>query len=385
MRFILHIGQSKTGTTSLQGVLAANRIRLAKQGILYPDIQLNGIELNIPNHNSFADSLADSIRYPGLQAEEYMSRFRGQAIAARCDTILLSAESFFGGAPQPWGLPEGADYHALYTQKLTRLKNCLAGDECRIVAYLRQQGEWLESAVGQIIRYEGLLGKSVYQDDNQLAELLHSRLDYKTLLDHWENIIQPASITVVPFDRATLRNGTTVDDFFHRLGILSEGLSIPPSSLDDHASLSREFIWLKSVLNRIPKSKVRERVLISTLGDLDRKYGSRKKYKISSELKNLLSKRYEESNQYLAARYGSDGTDFFTSPILNNSDEMPLSRSEAIKALEIFEKEWALPATMMREMKTATAGFLRKFPRIHALVRRAVLLFRQVVWDKLAA
>ena len=83
MRFILHIGQSKTGTTSLQGVLAANRAKLTRQGILYPYVLVHGMGLNLPNHNSFADSLAGFIRYPGLQAEEYMVQFREQAIAAQ--------------------------------------------------------------------------------------------------------------------------------------------------------------------------------------------------------------------------------------------------------------------------------------------------------------
>jgi len=41
MRVILHIGQSKTGTTALQSFLASNRTPLAKAGICYPDVYRN--------------------------------------------------------------------------------------------------------------------------------------------------------------------------------------------------------------------------------------------------------------------------------------------------------------------------------------------------------
>src|SRR3989344_5912389 len=101
MQFILHIGQSKTGTTALQRFLSANRAGLVRRGILYPDVQLGGIRLNVLNHNPFADSLAGEVRHPHLSPEEYIKQFREQAVESNCHTILLSAESFFGGAPQP--------------------------------------------------------------------------------------------------------------------------------------------------------------------------------------------------------------------------------------------------------------------------------------------
>jgi len=101
MRVILHIGQSKTVTTALQSFLASNRASLVTAGILYPDVYRSGIPLNVLDHNSFAEALCGFRRFPALSAEEYFSQFLKQAKDKKCDTLLLSGESF-RGAPQIW-------------------------------------------------------------------------------------------------------------------------------------------------------------------------------------------------------------------------------------------------------------------------------------------
>lgn len=177
-RFIIHIGQSKTGTTSLQSFLSENRKNLVKQGICYPDVRRGGMALHLLNHNSLADSLTGNGRYPGLSAEEYFEQFFHQAEQAGCDTILLSGESFFGGAPQPWDVPVGESFHSIYANKLKLLKSLLRGRECKVIAYLRRQDAWLESIISHVIRFEGVHSHAIYQSDEQMAETLSDRMDY---------------------------------------------------------------------------------------------------------------------------------------------------------------------------------------------------------------
>ncbi len=124
MRVILHIGQSKTGTTSLQSFLASNRASLAKAGVLYPDVYRGGIPLNVLEHNSFAESLCGFRRFPGFSAEEYFPQFLEQAQKQGCDTLLLSGESFWG-APQIWRLAEGVGFFETHATKLKNLKQLL--------------------------------------------------------------------------------------------------------------------------------------------------------------------------------------------------------------------------------------------------------------------
>ncbi|MGH1398028.1 MAG: hypothetical protein ACRBCT_02330 [Alphaproteobacteria bacterium] len=77
-KLILHIGQSKTGTTSLQYFLHANKEKLSEMGILYPDVYRANKPVGKYEHNSFADSLSGLILYPNLSADEYCEQFHTQ-------------------------------------------------------------------------------------------------------------------------------------------------------------------------------------------------------------------------------------------------------------------------------------------------------------------
>ena len=62
MKLYLHIGQSKTGTTSLQYFFQKNRQNLIKNKILYYFFKKTAI--NNLNHNSLADKCANLDLYP---------------------------------------------------------------------------------------------------------------------------------------------------------------------------------------------------------------------------------------------------------------------------------------------------------------------------------
>ncbi len=381
MRVILHIGQSKTGTTSLQSFLASNRTPMVKAGICYPDVYRSGIPLSVQNHNSFAESLCGFRRFPGFSAEEYWSQFQDQARKAGCHTLLLSGESFFG-APQIWRLPEGDDYLECYAQKLNKLKNLLGKDDCHVYIYLRRQDEWVDSAIPQIIRYEGLLNRSVYESDVQIIDMLAPHLDYVTLLDLWKKLIEPSEMTVIPFERDHLTAGDTVADFIRRIKITDSIPLIQSQETREHTSLSREFIMLKKILNRTPKSKTEERTIISILTDLDKKIGSRKQYKIDTALRVELMNRVADQNRSLAQKYDGTGPEFFSdfaeSKVMpSDANSNGVSLEDGMAALMAFENTYILFATSLKRCRMASAAFLRlQCPPLHALARRIFLLFR---------
>ncbi|MCK5244960.1 MAG: hypothetical protein KAJ90_06790 [Desulfobacterales bacterium] len=58
MHILLHIGQSKTGTSAIQAYLTLNRLRLREAGVLYPSVTIGGMSVDIGSHNSVADTLA---------------------------------------------------------------------------------------------------------------------------------------------------------------------------------------------------------------------------------------------------------------------------------------------------------------------------------------
>ena len=75
MQLILHIGQSKTGTTALLSFLLQNKKCLQNMGIVYPDYFINNMPLHTPEHNAFAETLCNLPRYPYCSLETYFDLF----------------------------------------------------------------------------------------------------------------------------------------------------------------------------------------------------------------------------------------------------------------------------------------------------------------------
>lgn len=91
-RLIIHVGTHKTGTTSIQAYLAANRDALAASGVLYPDAT-RFIGRHPEVHHNIATALARSegaFPEPLLRFREHL-----RARLADHDAIILSSEQFY--------------------------------------------------------------------------------------------------------------------------------------------------------------------------------------------------------------------------------------------------------------------------------------------------
>ena len=93
IRLAVHVGPHKTGSTSVQRALAANRERLADSGVWYPPSLANA---QFPDqHADIAILLATSLIPSAL---EWLQQAGDEAGRRGCDTVFLSSENF--RAPQ---------------------------------------------------------------------------------------------------------------------------------------------------------------------------------------------------------------------------------------------------------------------------------------------
>lgn len=116
---ILHIGQAKTGTTSLQRRLARQRGRLLENGINYPNLVMNDF-----NHRCLAPAVFGGTNFPadvklalGETGEEIVKTSKAQWKVLRQtfdqDLLILSGENFFypldgmAGARLKWFISMG--------------------------------------------------------------------------------------------------------------------------------------------------------------------------------------------------------------------------------------------------------------------------------------
>lgn len=225
--FILHIGQSKTGTSSIQRVLGAHRAALAALGVCYP------ASPGWANHGMLPASLVPLSRlgqfnpalWDGIGAEARLAQFRREfaaemaALPASTRLVILSAE-------QCGGLLTTAE-------DIGRLRDMLAPHAARIrvAAYLRRQDQHLASSYTQALRVAAIHAPSL----PQLGPDRMPHYDYATMLESWAAVFGADAMLVRVFERGRMVNGDAVDDF---LALCQVPLVVPPDHPDRQSNLS---------------------------------------------------------------------------------------------------------------------------------------------------
>ncbi len=221
-RLILHIGQAKTGTTTLQSTLLASREALLEHGILYPRT------ISSNNHriaNSFfcapkKPSNIDILRHNNNR--EAMAKEARQAVQLILDDIsehkpdmmILSAESFFSAGRQE-------NFPDLIAQLNTW------ADEVVTVAYIRAPAPLYLSRLQQNLRWTGLEKPG------------SGKLNYRGSLEPYLNA-EGTTLHVHEYDRAALTGGDIVEDFTSRYLPATAAAAIKTIENDQNTSTSPE-------------------------------------------------------------------------------------------------------------------------------------------------
>lgn len=224
---ILHIGLSKTATSSIQRVLGGQRAALAKLGVCYP------VSPGWANHGMLPASLVPLSRlghfnpalWDGIGAEARLAQFRRDfaaemaALPATTRLVILSAEQCGG---------------LLTTrEEITRLRDLLApfAARIRVAVYLRRQDQHAASGYTQALRVAGI-------NPPALPKLGPDRLphyDYARMLEDWAAVFGDDAMLVRIFERSSLARGDAVDDF---LALCEVPLAVPADHPDRQSNLS---------------------------------------------------------------------------------------------------------------------------------------------------
>jgi tetratricopeptide (TPR) repeat protein len=224
---ILHIGQSKTGTSSIQRVLGARREALAKLGVCYP------LSPGWANHGLLPASLVAVGQlghfhpnvWEGMPPEARLAKFRADfaaelaAMPADTRLLLISAEQMGG---------------LLSTEeRVTALRDLLAPHvgSMRVVMYLRRQDSHFASGYTQALRV-GHVGPPLLP---QAGPEQRRDYDYAAILDLWARVFGEEAVTPRIFEPDSLLNRDVVDDFLALCGI---PLEVPKDDPDRQSNLS---------------------------------------------------------------------------------------------------------------------------------------------------
>ena len=333
-KVILHIGQGKTGTSSLQEALTLNRNALIQVGIYYPIPRSwpRTLRNGIATHNGLSRAIVQRVHSGGDVAGQW-SRMVANAKRHECDTILLSGEDFFGGHPRTWAVGEET-FWRLYERKVHHVHHFFRGHHVEVVAYVREPQEWATSAAAHWIRKGPFEADPFYFTPERFVQAVTPLLDYKRLFDTWLNPEFRWQVRLHPYASELMRNGDIFDDFAARH--LPEFDGLHHNRRRSNVALGKAALdWL--ALNTDPTtptwlSRSREHILTKAcqadLGHLTR-------YELPSEINSQLEPVYERSRRYLAHNLGMFCGDasIVPSPPQHGSQEFAL-------VSQAFDRRW---------------------------------------------
>ncbi|MFT4711171.1 MAG: hypothetical protein ACJAZ8_000136 [Planctomycetota bacterium] len=251
-RIVLHIGYGKTGTTAIQGALAANRGLLAENGIHYPKWHdfverdnHNGIAkcLTYQHHAHFLDGFFRELHQ--VSAETLVLSGETLAIYPERGTQARPQVSMIDGSVFQRGYRADPDWQLKKRDLIGQLKGLLPdADEVRVVVFLRRQDRWIES-----IYNEDVKGGYTNLPFHEFGEYYKNCLHYDQQIGLWADAFGAENIDVRVYEKQQLGPGV-VHQFFEA-GQLA-------GKMDSPAALASA---LKSPENRTPNPRLTDDAL----------------------------------------------------------------------------------------------------------------------------
>ena len=305
-RCVLHIGICKTGTTSIQYGLAANRALLAQAGVVVP--RTLG-----PTHNHrHLTLLAVDANSEAAEREWEVLRGRDPGLAA-CATLeqarhwverALAAELAAVG-PDQWVVfsCEQLSQRLLRDSEVWRLRDALERlgfGTVRVVVYLREQ-------VGLVLSWDSMEVLAGHRSTP--FEEPTEQFNHQQLLERWERVWGREALMVRTYARACLAQGDIVRDFE------THALPLPPDQLWlaeqpwRNARLGRRSLWLLRQANRwlprlLPEEGVNPWRMRLLQASQPRWIRGRPAQASPQQIARWRS-RYAASNQWVDAQFGT--------------------------------------------------------------------------------
>lgn len=292
---ILHIGTHKTGTTSLQAFLRANRDAFAAEGIgiPYSDARYRSIDKD-RNAHFLLRSVIDVIKPHRANDEDPAFIEHGTAALQEAlreyPRVLLTDEALW---------LQGAIAKKFWPE----LKRQLAGlgaERVKIVLYLRRQDQFISSLWNQFVK--GNTRETLALEEYVSKKSSRRAMDYDRGISMLEEQFGRENIVVRPFDRKDFAGGDLYHDFCAAIGCaFSDSLVIPET--ESNPGLDERFVQIKRIANESPGYREGRNVLmnpaIAAQSASPGKEGSVLGGKAAAE----LVARYEEGNARIAREY----------------------------------------------------------------------------------
>jgi len=299
MKSIFHIGMQKTGSSSIQVMLASSISYLKEIGYSFPtlpksELPKSSVWTSPFRHNCIAATFADfNSTFERLTPNEL-----GEFWTNATDNGLipkLSAEEF----------SRQRDFSVI--------GKALSGAQITVVVYLRRQDKFVESLYNQRNKIlasradTSCLGES-FLTEKDLIDFINisgynRMLDYVDLLCRLENQLTPTQILVMSFEPSALVGGDVCTDFCHALGLDHHLMCIPTSQANQSLGNNTLRLWNDIYLQQGTDAAV------SFISDVNKKIQLGANYSgsysiFSEERRGEFLEHFEMINDYLRKAHG---------------------------------------------------------------------------------
>jgi hypothetical protein len=246
MNAIIHIGEPKSGTTSIQSFLLDNVEGLAAKGFRY--------HRNMPRRPSQIEYPLGALLRSGQLPLAENDRKRYNATSLKClekfvDPYLQALKAY----PQRWPEPTAlfSSEHVkpwMHSPELVRAFDDMFAEAfgARVyILYLRDPVDQAISGFSQRIK----VGQSVTFDQH-LEDFARFETQGHTAM-MWSETLGRDRVNVRLMDRTFLKNGDLIDDFAAACGVDLEGLKRPERTNESLTALGIEVLW--ALNRRIPE------------------------------------------------------------------------------------------------------------------------------------
>lgn len=222
VRLVVHLGTTKTGTTSIQHMLDENRPSLLRRGIWFPEVGLvwqKDRAYKTAGHARFAAAAKHGD--PSLKRHLLAGVNLSQS---RIHTIVISSEAYF------------------LNRTSIALVDYFSDFQLEMIVYFRRQDDWANSQYAEFVA-GGAVNRVQVPIDEWLETLqTRERLDYLGLLDHWAQRLPLDNIHVRIFEPERLVGGDALTDFLKTLSLEALDLPRPQNQLTNQFLLESQHV-----------------------------------------------------------------------------------------------------------------------------------------------
>lgn len=185
--YYIHIGSSKTGSSTIQQYLFENRKVLQKAGVYYPKTRrVNHASLVYDDDYNALNLKCQKAAWRKLVLESKLSR---------CPKVVVSCEML--------SLPKGPE-------EIEQIGKILKGNDVSIIYYLRRHDTYVQSEYLQSLKS----GCHLRTPEEYLKVW---RKDYLDIIESWERVFGRENMIIFPFEKSTL-TPSLMHTFFDCIG-----------------------------------------------------------------------------------------------------------------------------------------------------------------------